>query len=71
MNEALTPDQFAELKEERARQIREMSDEEFAMLKQKMHQTWKTLSRQEQGRLMAQRRRILVSATGIETGDRA
>jgi len=55
MNQPLTPEQFAELKEQQARQLREMSAEEFAALKQKREQAWAALSREEQARLLEQR----------------
>ena len=64
MNEPLTPQQFAELKEERQRQVRELSDEDFAALKQKMQDTWSALSREEQERLIEQRRAMIPRTTG-------
>jgi len=62
MNEPLTPQQFAKLKEERQRQVRELSDEDFAALKQKMQDTWSALSREEQERLIEQRRAMIPRA---------
>jgi len=64
MNEPLTPQQFAELKEERQRQVRELSDEDFAALRQKMQDTWSALSREEQERLIEQRRAMIPRTTG-------
>jgi MerR family transcriptional regulator, thiopeptide resistance regulator len=64
MNEPLTPEQFAELKEERQRKLRELSDEDFAALRQKMEDAWKALSRQEQQRLTEQRRKMVPPAAG-------
>ena len=57
MNEPLTPEQFAELKEELQRQLRELSEEDFAALSQKREDAWNALSRQEQQRLREQRAR--------------
>jgi MerR family transcriptional regulator, thiopeptide resistance regulator len=64
MNVPLTPGQFAELRQERERRVRELSDEEFAALRQQMESTWKALSRREQEDLMEQRRRMLPPAAG-------
>jgi DNA-binding transcriptional MerR regulator len=64
MNEPLTPEQFAELKEKRERQVRELSDEHFASLRQKMKDAWNALSRQEQQRLTKQRRKMVPPAAG-------
>ena len=55
MNEPLTPEQFAELKEELQRQLRELSEEDFAALSQNREDAWNALSRQEQQRLREQR----------------
>ena len=55
MNQPLTPEQFAELKVKRGRQLREMSAEELAALNHKREQTWAALSREEQTRLLEQR----------------
>ena len=59
MNEPMTPQQFAELKEERERQVRELSDEDFAALKQKMQDAWSALSHEEQERMIEQRRAMV------------
>ena len=59
MNEPLTPEQFAELKEELERQVRELGDEDFAALSQKREDAWKALSRQEQQRLTEQLRKMV------------
>jgi MerR family transcriptional regulator, thiopeptide resistance regulator len=40
MNEPMTPEQFAELKEKRQRQVSELSDEDLAALRQKREGTW-------------------------------
>ncbi|GLX06053.1 MerR family transcriptional regulator [Microbispora sp. NBRC 16548] len=66
MNEPMTPEQFAELKEELKRQVRERGDEDVAALSQKREDTWNALSRQEQQR-MTERRRTMVphAADGI------
>lgn len=59
MTQPLTIEQFAQLSEQRARQVREMSAETFNALKQKMRQSWAALSREEQVRLIEQRRAML------------
>jgi MerR family transcriptional regulator, thiopeptide resistance regulator len=59
MNQPLTVERFAELKAERARHVREMSDEEFMALRHKMEQTWAGLSKEEQTALVAYRRATL------------
>jgi MerR family transcriptional regulator, thiopeptide resistance regulator len=51
MNEPLTPEQFAELKEKQQRQARELSDADVAALRQEREDTWNALSHQEQQRL--------------------
>jgi MerR family transcriptional regulator, thiopeptide resistance regulator len=62
MNQPLTPQRFAELKEERARRAREMSAEEFAALNQKREQAWAALSREGQARLLEQLRQMVPAA---------
>jgi DNA-binding transcriptional MerR regulator len=62
MNEPMTPQQFAELRERLERRVRELSGEEFAALKQRRKDTWNALSRQEQDRLMEHRRRMVPGA---------
>jgi MerR family transcriptional regulator, thiopeptide resistance regulator len=59
MNEPMTPEQFAELKEELERQARELGDEDFAALSQKREDAWNALSRQEQQRLTEQLRKMV------------
>lgn len=71
MNEPMTPEQFAELKEELQRQARELGDEDFAQLSQKKEDAWNALSRQEQQRLTEQRRRMVPHAAGGSTKDRS
>src|SRR4029453_24569 len=62
MNEPMTPEQFAELKEELQRQVRELSDEDFAALSQGREDAWNALSRQQQQRLTEQRRKMFPHA---------
>lgn len=62
MNEPMTPRQFAELQEKQVRRVRELSDEDFAALKQQRDTTWNALSRQDQERLTEQRRRMVSPA---------
>ncbi|MEO6088570.1 MAG: MerR family transcriptional regulator [Umezawaea sp.] len=64
MTEPLTPAQFAELAEERQRQMRDLSDEDLAVLSQKREDGWNALSRQEQQRLTEQRRKMTPHAAG-------
>lgn len=59
MNEPMTPEQFAELKEALQRQVRELDDEDFAALSQKREDAWNALSRQEQQRLTEQLRKMV------------
>ena len=69
MNEPMTPEQFAELKEELQRQVRELGDEDFAALSQKREDAWNALSRQQQQRLTEQRRKMVPhAASGITKG---
>jgi DNA-binding transcriptional MerR regulator len=69
MNEPMTPEQFAELKEELERQVRDLGDEEFAALSQKREDAWNALSRQEQQRLTEQlRKRVPHAASGSTKG---
>jgi MerR family transcriptional regulator, thiopeptide resistance regulator len=67
MNEPMTPAQFAELKEELQRQVRELSDEDFAALSQKKEDAWNALSREEQQRLTKQRRKMVPHAASGST----
>ena len=62
MNEPMTPEQFAELKEELQRQVRELGDADFAALSQKREVAWKALSRQAQQRLTEKRRKMVPHA---------
>jgi DNA polymerase III psi subunit len=59
MNQPLTAERFAELKAERERHVREISDEEFAALRDKMEQTWAALSKEEQTMFIERRRAML------------
>ena len=56
MNEPMTPEQFADLKEALERQVGERGDEGFAALSRKREDAWNALSRQEQQRLTEQLR---------------
>ena len=67
MNEPMTPEQFAELKEELKRQVRDLGDEDFAALSQKREDAWNALSRQEQQRLTEQRRKMVPHAASGST----
>ena len=67
MNEPMTPEQFAELKEEVQRQVRELGDEDFAALSQKREDAWNALSRQQQQRLTEQRRKMVPHAASGST----
>jgi len=62
MNEPMTTQQFAELRERLQQRVRELSDEDFAVLKQQRDNTWNALSRQDQERLTEQRRRMVPPA---------
>jgi MerR family transcriptional regulator, thiopeptide resistance regulator len=70
MIEPITAEQLTEMIDARARHIRELSETEFAGLKQKMSDTWHALSRQQQQQLSEQRHRALAVAMGSEAGDR-
>ena len=67
MNEPMTPEQFAELKEELERQLRELSEEDFAALSKKREDAWNALSRQEQQRLREQRSKMVPDAASGST----
>jgi DNA-binding transcriptional MerR regulator len=67
MNEPMTPGQFAELKKELERQVRELGDEDFAALSQKREDAWNALSRQEQQRLTEQLRKTVPHAASGST----
>jgi DNA-binding transcriptional MerR regulator len=65
MNQPLTAEQFEQLKEDRARQAREMSAETLTALTEKMQQAWSALSRDEQTMLAEQRRMMLPTRNGV------
>ena len=67
LNEPMTPEQFAELKEGLERQLSELSDEDLAALSQKREDAWNALSRQEQQRLTEQRRKMVPHAASGST----
>lgn len=67
INEPMTPEQFAELKEELQRQVGELGDEDFAALSQKREDAWNALSRQEQQRLTQQLRKMVPHAASGST----
>ena len=62
MNEPLTPEQFAELKEKLQRQARQLSEADLATLRQKQEDTWNTLSSHDQQRLTEQLRAMTPDA---------
>ena len=64
MTQPLTTEQFEQLAEKRARQVREMSAGTFNAFKQKLRESWAALSREEQARLIEQRRATLPASTG-------
>ncbi|HTR71527.1 MAG TPA: MerR family transcriptional regulator [Mycobacteriales bacterium] len=64
MTQPLTAEQFEQLAEKRAHQVQEMSTETFNALKQKLRESWAALSREEQARLIGQRRATLPASTG-------
>jgi len=68
MNESLTPEQFAELREQLQRQARELSDADAAALSQKRDDTWNALSHQEQQRLTGQLRAMTPDADSSTQG---
>jgi MerR family transcriptional regulator, thiopeptide resistance regulator len=63
MNEPLTPEQFAELKDKQQRQVRELSDADVAALRQKREDTGNALSHQEQQRLTERLRAMTPDAS--------
>ena len=67
LNHPPTAEQFAQMREQRARQVREMSAETFAALRKKMQQSWAALGRDEQALLVEQRRVISSQATAQGT----
>ncbi len=64
MNEPMSPEQFAELRQKRERQMRELSDEDLAALRRRRQDARKALSRQEQERLAGQLRAMTPRAGG-------
>jgi len=71
MNEPMTPEQFAELKEGLQRQARELGEEDFAALSQKGEGAWNALSCQEQQGLTEQLRKMIPHAAGGRTKGRS
>ena len=67
MIEPITAEQLAEMTDARTRRIRELSETEFAGLKQKLSDSWRALSRPEQQHLVIQRRRTLPVRHGSGT----
>lgn len=65
MNQPLTAQRFEQLKEDRARQVQEMSAETLTAFTEKMQQAWAALRRDEQTTLVEQRRIML--PTGAES----
>ncbi len=64
MNEPMSPEQFAELRQKRERQMRELSDEDLAALRRRRQDARKALSRQERERLAGQLRAMTPRADG-------
>lgn len=64
MNEPMTPEQFAELKEKLQRQARELGDEDLDALRRKREDTWNALSSQDQQRLTGQ---LIAGLQGAES----
>jgi DNA-binding transcriptional MerR regulator len=64
MNEPMTPEQFAELKEERERQVREVGGQDLAAFRQKRADAWNALSSQEQQRMTERLRRMVPRPAG-------
>ena len=64
MNEPMTPEQFAELRDKLQRQARELGDEDLAALRQKRQDRWNALSSQDQQRLTGQLRTMTPNADG-------
>ena len=67
LNHPFTAEQFTQLREQRARKVREMSAETFAALKKKLQQTWAALGRDEQALLVQQRRVRLSTSDGAKS----
>jgi MerR family transcriptional regulator, thiopeptide resistance regulator len=66
MNQPLTAEQFAQPRNTRTRQVREMSAEKLNALKRKLEQTWAALSRDEQNTLVEQHRLMLPAIDDAE-----
>jgi MerR family transcriptional regulator, thiopeptide resistance regulator len=62
LNQPFTAEQFAQMRERRVRQVREMTAETFAALKKKLQQSWAALGRDEQA-LLVQQRRVMPSTS--------
>jgi DNA-binding transcriptional MerR regulator len=67
MNQPLTAEQFAQLRDARTRQMRDMSAAKLNALKGKMEQTWAALSRDEQSTLVEQHRLMLPAIDDAES----
>jgi MerR family transcriptional regulator, thiopeptide resistance regulator len=67
LNHPFTAEQFAQMRELRARQVREMSAGTFAALKKKLQQTWAALGRDEQALLVQQRSVMLSTSDGAKS----
>jgi MerR family transcriptional regulator, thiopeptide resistance regulator len=65
MNQPLTPQRFEQLKEDRARHAQDMSAEKLTALTEKIRRSWAGLSRDEQIRLVDQRRAMI--RAGVES----
>ena len=63
LNHPFTTEQLAKMREQRARQVREMSAGTFAAFQKKLRQSWAALGRDEQA-LLAEQRRAMLSAGG-------
>lgn len=71
MNEPMTPEQFAALKEELQQRVRGLGDDNLAALSQKREAAWNALSSQEQQRLTEQRRKRIPHAASDNTLDQS
>ena len=67
LNHPFTAEHLAQMREQRARQVLEMSAETFAALKERLRQTWAALSRDEQALLVQQRRVMLSTGDGAKS----
>lgn len=66
MNHSMTAEQLAHLQARRTEQLNELSADAFDRLRQKLQQTWVTLSRDEQALLVERRRALLPVDSGKE-----